>query len=438
MSNDAKIPDATPNTPAAAPAGTGAARLADALEKRHAAAGKNSKDRRGGGTSAGQVVALVLAGGASWMWMKYRPDTPVGGAGGAIFPVLVVITLLYFAAAWLGPMLDENVFDKTNADRLRARRLGFPFLRDVIKARDKAAKKLLVAQLEPLDLAIIRLDTALEGEDALEMNSAFVALEAVAAETLHRRRKGLFQDFTESIGGALFIALLLRLFVVEAFKIPSGSMIPTLEIGDHIFVNKFIYGLTIPLSDPPRKVVVLRDPEPGEVVVFVAPYPADNAGEDFIKRVVAKAGQKIKLVDGVLHVDGKPYERLGGETYEYQDATEGSAAFPHRSARRYTEDTNGARHSVLYDSYGVHDFPNGYAPSLNGMKCTTDECEVLPGYIFCMGDNRDNSADSRKWGAVPLQNVKGRAMFIWMSLDYAANPRGMPGIRFNRLGKGID
>jgi signal peptidase I len=385
----------------------------------------------------GQMVALLVAGGASYVWLQKRPETPLGGAGGAIFPVLVVITLLYFAAAWLGPILDENIFNKANARKLRAQRFGGPFLRDVVRARDKAGPRLGREALGRLDAAIDALEQALDGNDADTMERALHDLETVYGELLHRKRKGLFRDFTESIGGALLIALLLRLFVLEAFKIPSGSMIPTLAIGDHIFVNKFAYGLTIPFASPPKKLFMLRDPQPGDVVVFIAPEPADNAGEDFIKRVVAKAGQKIKLRDGVLLVDGKEYARSPGAPLEYQDSMESGRNCLRRTATEHTENTNGVSHSVLYDGFGVHDFPNGYPPVLNGMKCTDEECEVLPGYVFCMGDNRDNSADSRRWGAVPLQNVKGKAMFIWMSMDNCPKPGFLSSIRWERLGKGI-
>ncbi|MEW5853436.1 MAG: signal peptidase I [Myxococcota bacterium] len=384
----------------------------------------------------GQTVAFVLALVASALWLKLRPESPVGGAGGAIFPVLVVITFLYFAAAWLGPMLDETVFERARARRLRLERHARPFLREMSLLREKHAKRLSAGALQVMDAAAERLDRALEGPSDDELEAALAHAETVVHEQVGRRRKSLLRDYTESIGGALLIALALRLFVVEAFKIPSGSMVPTLAIGDHIFVNKFIYGVTIPFTNPPKKLFSLSEPKPGDVVVFVAPEPADNAGEDFIKRVIAVAGQKVQLRDGVLYVDGKAYTRDGGEDLSYRESSEFHSAWMDRKAKAYSEDINGLKHAVLYESYGMHDWPT-YNPHLNGLECDDSGCTVQPGYIFCMGDNRDNSADSRKWGAVPLANVKGRAMFIWMSLDYGANPKGLPSIRWDRLGMGI-
>lgn len=388
----------------------------------------------------GGWLSLLMGGGLSWVWLRLRPDSPVGGAGGAIFPVLIVIIILYFAMAWLGPVLDERLFLRHKARRLRLEREATPFLRDMERNLRKARRKLGDEDVRKLDGAFTSLRDALDGaedavtEDALE--HAFTEAERLSVELLHKGRKSLFMDFTESIGGALLVALVLRLFVVEAFKIPSGSMIPTLAVGDHIFVNKFIYGLSIPMTDPPRKVLKWRDPAPGEVVVFIAPRPADNAGEDYIKRVVAVAGQKVALKDGVLIVDGKPHERTGGEPLEYEDAGGDFMPASHRTASHYLENTGGQKHSVLYETYGQHDWP---APGtmLGGLECDADGCTVKPGFVFCMGDNRDNSADGRRWGAVPLDNVKGCAMFVWMSVR--PGPGGAAsGIRWERLGHSID
>jgi signal peptidase I len=385
----------------------------------------------------GQVLAVGGAAAGSVAWFRAATETNAWGAGGAVFRVLVVITALYFAAAWLGPMLDERVFERSRARRLRAERLGRPFVKEMARLRENARKRLPPGALAVLDAAVDRLDRALDGESDDELVEALAHAETVLHEQLGKRRKGIIRDFTESIGGALLVALLLRLFVVEAFKIPSGSMIPTLLVGDHIFVNKFVYGLTIPFLDPPVKVLRWSDPQPGDVVVFTAPHPAENAGEDFIKRVVATEGQSIQLKAGVLHVDGKPYPRTpvadppGGGTAE---------ARPGWSARRgdhFKEEMGGRLHDVLYEPGGQHDWPT-YHPGLNGLTCEADRCTVQEGYIFCMGDNRDNSADSRRWGAVPLRNVKGRAMFIWWSPDDAADPRALlPRIRWGRLGDSI-
>jgi len=390
-------------------------------------------------TTPGQVVSFLLAFSVSAIWWRLRPMGPMGGAGGAIFPVLIVITILYFATAWLGPVLDEQVFDRKNARRLRGERVGRPFLKDLERARKRREKSLGDGGRQVLDGALARLESALDGDDADEMEAALRHSEVVAQEQLGIRRKGIFRDFGDSIGSALLIALLLRLFVVEAFKIPSGSMVPTLAIGDHIFVNKFIYGLTIPFSSPPSKIFRFADPKPGDVIVFIAPEPADNAGEDFIKRVVAVAGQRIQLRDGVVHIDGKPYTRTGGDEISYRETSDFSPMCMERRAQEFTEDVNGATHSVLYERHGLHDWPT-YNPNLNGLDCDDNGCTVKEGYVFCMGDNRDNSADSRKWGAVPLENVKGRAMFVWLSVDTCESAKRfmrLPEVRWERVGHGI-
>ncbi|MBI5497257.1 MAG: signal peptidase I [Deltaproteobacteria bacterium] len=436
MNAESDKPEVSPTTPVPPP-------RVDPSAPAAARPGAAAKDRQPKGSdryTVGQWVALLLGGGASWLWLRRGPSDVLTGAGGAIFPVLVVITILYFAVAWLGPLLDENLLDRGNARKLRARRFGWPFLRDVARARDRAQRKLSVDALGALDRGMDALQDALEAEDPAAMEERLAELERTSDEVLHRKRKGILRDFAESIGGALAIALLLRMFVLEAFKIPSGSMIPTLEIGDHIFVNKFVYGVSIPFTNPPRKLFTWRAPQPGDVIVFIAPEPATNAGEDFIKRVVAVAGQKVKLKDGVLHVDGNPYPREGGQPLQYEDGADWGGSMVRRTAAHYVEDTAGVKHSVLYQDFGEHDFPTGldYSPVVKGVKCNAEECEILPGYVFCMGDNRDNSQDSRKWGAVPLQSIKGRAMFIWMSVRPAETRDGFPSIRWKRIGTGIN
>jgi signal peptidase I len=184
------------------------------------------------------------------------------------------------------------------------------------------------------------------------------------------RRKSTRREYVEALGTALLLALALRTFVVQAFKIPSGSMLPTLQIGDHILVNKFIYGprLEIPLTQRSLgQLPGLRKPERGDVVVFI--WPKDRS-KDFIKRVIATEGETVELRDRQLFIDGKPVPD------------------PHA---HYS-----AIHSPL-DTYGPYTVPKGT--------------------VFVMGDNRDQSYDSRFWGPVPLADIKGRAIIIYWSWD---------------------
>jgi signal peptidase I len=199
-------------------------------------------------------------------------------------------------------------------------------------------------------------------------------------------KKRLLREYAEAIITALILALLIRTFVVQAFKIPSGSMIPTLLIGDHILVNKFIYGTEIPFTD--KRILIFRKPERGDIIVFK--YP-ENPKKDFIKRVVAVEGDVIEGRNKVVYVNGNPSK----EPY--------------------------ARH------YDRHIRPGGFDPRDNFGHI------VIPkGKVFVMGDNRDQSYDSRYWGFVDLKDIKGEAFIIYWSWD----PDDW--VRFGRIGRLIE
>jgi signal peptidase I len=192
----------------------------------------------------------------------------------------------------------------------------------------------------------------------------------------------------------LVVPTLLRLFVVEAFRIPAGSMIPTLLVGDHIFVSKTGY--------TPRR---------GDVVVFA--YPEDET-KDFIKRIVALGGDTIEVRDNQIHLNGKPIPRRrlpGACTYE--EADEESGQVEQRPCVAYEERLDENRFTVIQDADPVALPP----PPM---------VKVPAGHVFVMGDNRDNSHDSRFWGGVPVANIKGKASVIWWS----SGPGGTRGDRF--------
>lgn len=189
-------------------------------------------------------------------------------------------------------------------------------------------------------------------------------------------QKSTLREYAESLGIALILALFIRTFVIQAFKIPSGSMLPTLQIGDHIMVAKFIYGprLEIPFTNISLgHLPGLRQPRRGDVVVFV--YPVDPS-KDFIKRVVGLPGDRIEIRDKRVYINGKPWDD------------------PHAFFVRGPDGHSGRRPQ---DNYGPVTVP--------------------PGHIFVMGDNRDRSYDSRFWGFVSLDQVKGEALFIYWSWD---------------------
>lgn len=238
-----------------------------------------------------------------------------------------------------------------------------------------------------------------------------------------KKKKGKTREYIEAILTAVFIALVIRAFGIEAFKIPSSSMVSTLLIGDHIFVNKFIYGFRIPLTK--IRFLEFSRPERGDVVIFM--YPEDE-GKDFVKRVVGLPGD-IVIVEGTkVYINGEEVPRNIIEITEsdskYELKVMGSRYFgeiPYFPQWR--------QFAFYEERLGENDFIAQYEDDIYHRGGTYN---VPDDSIFVMGDNRDNSADSREWGFVPLENVKGKAMFVWLSLD-RENRR----IRFDRIGKWI-
>jgi signal peptidase I len=266
--------------------------------------------------------------------------------------------------------------------------------------------------------AIVELEAALEAADIGRVREALHALEEQVDRHLAFARKSVIREYAESIGVAILVALFLRAFVIEAFKIPSGSMIPTLQVGDHIFVNKYLYGLRIPGTD--LKFFGVVRPARGEVVVFRFPNPYHLASEedkDFIKRIVAVEGDTVEVRDRVLYVNGKPVPHdpvRPGEPCVYEDILdEGSGVFMEKRCEPYAE------------RLGRHTYTTYFDPG-TGSPRSWQPRTVPPRSVFCMGDNRDNSHDSRFWGPVPVDLIKGRSMFIWWS-------RGREGVRTNRM-----
>jgi signal peptidase I len=214
-------------------------------------------------------------------------------------------------------------------------------------------------------------------------------------------------EYSVSFFPVILFVFVLRSFLVEPFRIPSGSMLPTLQNGDLILVNKFQYGIRLPIVD--KKIITLGSPQRGDVMVFR--YPVDPK-VDYIKRVVGLPGDVILYRDKNLWVNGKEVARVrDGDYFE-----------PDRSAyvSRYAEQLGGVRHSILLNEQSRQDFMaiTDY-PYRGNCQYLLDgvECKVPPQHYFMMGDNRDNSLDSRYWGFVPDANIVGKAFFIWMNFS---------------------
>lgn len=203
-----------------------------------------------------------------------------------------------------------------------------------------------------------------------------------------RSPKAKAQEFIEAIIIAILIAVVVRTLVVQAYKIPSQSMAPTLLVGDHLLVNKFIYGVKIPLLR--RTIIPVTDPKRGDIVVFI--YPQDRS-KDFIKRVIGVGGDKIEIRNKKIWINDQPHE----------------------------------------DAVGVYSDPICY-PAIVQPRDNFGPATVPRNSLFVMGDNRDQSLDSRFWGFVELKDVEGKAMIIYWSWNRDDQNNPLKKIRWERLG----
>jgi len=209
-------------------------------------------------------------------------------------------------------------------------------------------------------------------------------------------------EYAKSFFPIILIVLILRSFLVEPFKIPSGSMMPTLLIGDLILVNKFAYGIRLPVIN--KKIIDIGEPERGDVVVFR--YPRDPS-DDYIKRLIGLPGDRITYRNKRLYINGEAVQYKPISTYI------GSGSGVNMTGNRLIqENLDGVVHQIL-----VSPSPNKHL--FNCMQ--GNEFVVPPGEYFMMGDNRDNSNDSRFWCSVPEENLVGRAFMIWMHWDGGVN-----------------
>jgi len=217
-------------------------------------------------------------------------------------------------------------------------------------------------------------------------------------------KEPILVEYSRSFFPVVLVVLLLRSFIFEPFRIPSGSMMPTLLIGDFILVNKFSYGIRLPVLN--TKITEVGEPQRGDIVVFRFPK---QPSVDYIKRVIGLPGDRIAYFDKKVYVNGQPTTQVS--LGRYQGIGQGVNM---TGAEQFIENLTGIEHSILVS---------------HGVSSVEDVFVVPQGQYFVMGDNRDNSNDSRYWGTVPEGNLVGKAIFIWMNWDWENN-----GIAFSRIG----
>lgn len=228
----------------------------------------------------------------------------------------------------------------------------------------------------------------------------------LAPKRVKDTKEPIIVEYARSFFPIILVVLVIRSFVAEPFRIPSGSMLPTLHVGDFILVNKFAYGIRLPVLN--TKIIDVSEPKRGDVVVFR--YPK-NPEVDYIKRLVGLPGDKVGYLNKTIYINGEAI------VHQPQEKDASLIGIVPDDSELYNETLGEHPHQILLD-------PN--------RRLIEGEMVVPAGQYFVMGDNRDNSNDSRFWGTVPEANLVGQAFFIWMSWDWNNG-----GIVWNRLGSTI-
>lgn len=309
-----------------------------------------------------------------------------------------------------------NIFSKESKATKKAKLL----IKETELVLEKNRSKISPDTISVIEQRVGNLKRALETQNYQDILKTTEDLEIASSDYLSKYKKSKLRQNIEALAFAIILALIIRTFVFQPFKIPSGSMIPNLLVGDHLLVNKFVYGTKIPFTD--IEILPLEKIKRGDVIVFTYPNNERDPSKNslyYIKRVIGLPGDEIDINGRNLVINGEevPIEYIGN----YSDERN-SEQFD-----EYREDLFGEEHTVIFRKGKENTNRGSYIPVT----------KVPEGHVFVMGDNRDNSQDSRFWGFVPIENIAGKAFLIHWSWDFG-NPDIANKVRWDRILSGID